>query len=267
MPETKRKGARTIKEIPADILEQLNRGEIETANLMEWLAIDVPVLLKNVLRQADRLAYLPVILDNLEKLKKKTINTINETIGLSIHKLIDKHQDTTFFKNLAQHTSDSVRCWAAYVVGQNQDLTIEEKLSKIYDFAADSHFGVRELSWMATRPSITHNLEKSIEILTEWALSKDENIRRFASEITRPRGVWCNHIDALKKEPALALSILEPLKSDSAKYVRDSVGNWLNDVSKTQPTFVRDLCAKWKQESATKETEYILKKALRTLEK
>jgi len=35
MTETKRKGSRTIKDIPKEILEQLNRGEIEAANLAE----------------------------------------------------------------------------------------------------------------------------------------------------------------------------------------------------------------------------------------
>ena len=40
----------------------------------------------------------------------------------------------------------------------------------------------------------------------------------------------------------IGLPILEPLKSDYSKYVRNSVGNWLNDASKTQSGFVRKLC-------------------------
>jgi 3-methyladenine DNA glycosylase AlkC len=108
-------------------------------------------------------------------------------------------------------------------------------------------------------------LTESIKILTKWSQSADENVRRFASESTRPRGVWCAHIEILKQNPALALPILENLKADSAKYVQDSVGNWLNDASKTQPDFVQHLCAKWTLESPAKSTEYIVKKALRTL--
>jgi 3-methyladenine DNA glycosylase AlkC len=63
------------------------------------------------------------------------------------------------------------------------------------------------------------------------------------------------------------MRILEPLKSDEAKYVQDSVGNWLNDASKTRPDFVLQLCEKWAKESPTKATNYIIQKARRTLAK
>lgn len=60
---------------------------------------------------------------------------------------------------------------------------------------------------------------------------------------------------------------LENLKSDPSKYVQDSVANWMNDAGKTQPEFVIEICKKWKQESPTKETNYIIKRALRSLNK
>lgn len=63
------------------------------------------------------------------------------------------------------------------------------------------------------------------------------------------------------------MTILETMRSDNEKYVRDSVGNWLNDASKTNPPFVHEVCKRWIKESPTKETEYIVKKALRTIEK
>jgi len=121
--------------------------------------------------------------------------------------------------------------------------------------------------WLALRPEIDQHLAESIAFLSAWTTDKDENVRRFTTEATRPRGVWCKHIDALKEQPELALPILEPLKADPAKYVQDSVGNWLNDASKTRPDFVEQICDKWQAESPTKETAKIIKKARRTIDK
>nr|WP_315026514.1 DNA alkylation repair protein [uncultured Chryseobacterium sp.] len=263
----KRKGARSIKDIPSEILVRLNKGEIETANLTEWLAVDQKLLLKNVLQHNNRTDYLQPILKRVDQLTKQTVNTVNETIGLGILDQVLKNRDEEFLSILSTHQADLIRCWAAYTMGRNNTFKIEEKLKKIQPFAADTHFGVREICWMTVRPDISKHLTKSLSILLEWTKHENENIRRFASESTRPRGVWCEHIGALKQNPGLGLEILEPLKSDPSRYVQDSVGNWLNDASKSQPEFVVEICDEWLRESNTKETRYIVKKALRTLRK
>ncbi len=267
MEEIKRKGSRSTKDIPLDIMNQLNNGEIETANLVEWLAVDQRILLQNLLQQLNRNHYLKSILLDIENLKKQTVNTINEAIGVGLLKNSIDNSDNNLFSQLANHTSDAVRCWATYIIGFDETLSITEKLSRIQPFSADAHFGVREIAWLALRQSISDNLNESLIILSKWTLNLDENIRRFASEATRPRGVWCAHIEVLKQNPERAISILEPLKSDTSKYVQNSVANWLNDASKTKPQFVIETCSRWKNESPTKETTYIVNRALRTLEK
>jgi 3-methyladenine DNA glycosylase AlkC len=263
----KRKGARSVKDIPPAILAQLNKGEIETVNLMEWLAIDQKRLLENLLIQLNKKNYYISIIKDIDALKKQTINTINETIGEGLYKSSLAHKDKTLFNELANHSSDTVRCWACYCISKNYKLPLPKVLEQIQPFAADHHFGVREIAWLSVRPIIANNLIESISILSIWALSANENIRRFASEATRPRGVWCEHINELKENPSIGISILAALKNDSSKYVQDSVGNWLNDASKTQPGFVKKLCKQWEKECKSKATAYIIKKALRTLEK
>ncbi len=261
----KRTGARKTSEIPIHVLEQLNNGKIETANLVEWLAVDQRILLNQLLIQYHRTIYLAPILQGIDQLKKQTVNTINEAIGTGILEQTIQHNDSAFYQIMAVHQADLVRCWAAYSVGKNTSLSIADTLKQIQQFAADAHFGVREISWLAVREKISSNLEESIAILSTWAVSNNEHIRRFASESTRPRGVWCTHIEVLKRTPMLALPILNALKSDPSRYVQNSVANWLNDASKTCPIFVQDLYDRWSRESNTKATTYILKRAIRSL--
>jgi 3-methyladenine DNA glycosylase AlkC len=265
--ETKRKGATSVKNIPPDILNKLNAGEIETVNLMEWLAIDQTTLLRHFLSKTHREKYLTPTLNAVALLKKQTVNTVNEAIGQTIYQQAQLFKDQEIISLMRENSADVVRCWAAYATVQSDFLSMTELLEKIKPFAADSHFGVREISWLTVRTHISTHLDESISILNRWSDSADANIRRFASEATRPRGVWCAHLDVLKKNPALAISILEPLKSDASQYVRDSVGNWLNDASKSQPDYVLNLCKTWETVSSTPETKYIIKKSLRSIQK
>lgn len=259
----KRKGARSIKDIPLEILDELNQGRIASANLVEWLAIDQRLLLQNFLQQTQRTHYFLAVSQHIERLKKQTVNTMNEAIGEGLLAQMLQHKDNKLQALMQQHASDAVRGWASYLIGKNEQLSLSEKLAQIQVYATDAHFGVREVAWMALRPSLAKNLSESIKLLEPWSVSEDENIRRFASEATRPRGVWCMHIEALKQNPALALPILSPLKNDSSRYVQNSVGNWLNDAGKTCPDFVKDICAKWAVESPTQATAYIVKRAMR----
>ena len=105
----------------------------------------------------------------------------------------------------------------------------------------------------------------SIPLMAQWAESDNPNIRRFSCEALRPRGVWCMHIEALKETPEIYLPVLEKLRADPSRYVQDSVGNWLNDASKSRPDFVAAVCERWEKESQIKETQYIIKKASRTI--
>ncbi|WP_046744780.1 DNA alkylation repair protein [Kordia zhangzhouensis] len=264
-----RKGARKAQDIPTNVLELLNLGKIETVNLTEWLAINHFQLIENNFsRLSIPKKITQTVLESIQEQKKpSTMNTI-KVVGESLYtQLGDNDLISAIFENLKKHLSDTIRCYAPYLISLNRNINIEEKLELVKPLVADTHFGVREVVWMALRPEIEKNLTEAITILTKWSKSEDENIRRFTTESTRPRGVWCKHIDKLKEHPEMVLPILENLKSDSSKYVQDSVGNWLNDASKSQPSFVINLCKKWEKESPTKETEKIIKRAKRTIDK
>ncbi|PHG65597.1 DNA alkylation repair protein [Bacillus toyonensis] len=262
-----RKGARKVNEIPKEVLQLLQQGKLESVNLTEWLAINHIELLKNVLPSIGLKNSLESIVAELEKQNVETGMKVIRITGTLLDEIILKENEGNkedVLLKLSNHISDSVRCWAAFM-NKKSNNTLKDTLTYIRPFAADHHFGVREIAWMSIREDISQNIEKSVELLVEWAKSEDENIRRFSVESIRPRGVWSKHIEILKQEPEKALPILNLLKSDPSKYVQDSVGNWLNDASKTKPDWVMDLCEEWEKDTDIKSTSRIIKKAKRTI--
>ncbi|MBQ4819443.1 DNA alkylation repair protein [Aquimarina sp. MMG016] len=258
-----RKGARSFKDLNPEVIEYLNRGLIETANLMEWLAVDQLKLLKLILNELDKSDWYDSFYEAVSAQKKPSANSNTKVIGTTFLQLTE---DDNILKHLASHKSDVPRCWAAYWAGC-KETEITKKLNAVKPYAADPHFGVREVAIFASKEGIIKDLDKAITILSDWTMDKDENIRRYAIETTRPIGVWTKKIDELKENPERGIGLLEPLKSDSSKYVRDSVGNWLNDASKTRSDWVTFVCKQWEKDSNTKETKYIIKKALRSINK
>ncbi|MDC8005248.1 DNA alkylation repair protein [Aureisphaera galaxeae] len=258
-----RKGARSFNDLDPEVIEYLNAGAIETKNLTEWLKVDQLILLKIVLDETGQKDAFEVCSEAVHQQKKPSANTNTRVIGLTLGSLV---QDRAFYEQLRSHTSDVVRCWACWAESLHHE-ALDPLLDAMKPYAADAHFGVREVVIFATKERMIEDLDPSIAILTPWTASTDENIRRFAAEALRPVGVWVKKIAAFQEAPERGLPLLEPLKSDPSKYVRDSVGNWLNDASKSQPEWVVALCKRWEKESDTKETQYILRKALRTLKK
>jgi 3-methyladenine DNA glycosylase AlkC len=240
-----RKGARNVASIDARVLEQLEAGHLETANLAEGLGINMSKLLASVA-------------PNVPK------NALNLELGV-VQRMAQAGAILRQFNlSLDEHPSDTVRGWAAFAIGQDESIPPQKRLTAIKPFAADLHFGVREWAWMAVRAIIVSDPMMAIKMLEPWVSNKSANVRRFASEATRPRGVWAASIPLLRQEPQLALPILNSLKKDPERYVQDSVANWLNDAGKDRPDWVQTLLQQWQKENVS---EYVISRAGRSLKK
>ncbi|MBK0369028.1 DNA alkylation repair protein [Flavobacterium agrisoli] len=115
----------------------------------------------------------------------------------------------------------------------------------------------------AVRPFILKYPEKMIAEMIKWSLHENHHVRRLASEGSRPRLPWAMALPFLKKDPRSILPILENLKNDSSEYVRKSVANNLNDISKDNPEIVLEIAQKWHNFSP--QTNAIIKHGCRTL--
>jgi 3-methyladenine DNA glycosylase AlkC len=118
-------------------------------------------------------------------------------------------------------------------------------------------------SEFAIREFLRRDPARTLAILETWSRDADEHVRRLASEGSRPRLPWSFKLHALIADPTLAWPILETLRADPSLYVRKSVANHLNDISKDHPTWLLDRLEAWPRDNPA--TLWIIKRALRTL--
>ena len=126
---------------------------------------------------------------------------------------------------------------------------------KFFTPFGSSEFGIR--------PFLKKDLRRTLKVMEGWTRDPDEHVRRLASEGCRPRLPWSFRLDALIADPMPVAKILENLKADPSLYVRKSVANHLNDITKNHPEWVLERIGKWNLER--KEQAWVARQALRTL--
>jgi len=116
------------------------------------------------------------------------------------------------------------------------------------------------------RPFIQAYPQASMDLLAAWALDANLHVRRLVSEGVRPRLPLCSALPEFKKNPEPVLRLLELLKQDPALYVRRSVANCLNDISKDNPAACLQTLEAWNR-FPTPEMAWLTRHALRGLVK
>ena len=122
----------------------------------------------------------------------------------------------------------------------------------------------RSTAEFAIRPLIVAHPAFVFATLRHWTRDPSAHVRRLASEGSRPRLPWGLRLHALVANPSPTLPLLAALQDDPSEYVRRSVANHLNDITKDHP----DIVVAWVREflpGASPERRALLKHASRTL--
>jgi len=129
--------------------------------------------------------------------------------------------------------------------------------------SALEHFTQYSTAEFAVRPFIERYPKKMMAQMFRWASSENYHVRRLASEGCRPRLPWARALIEFKLDPTPIIKILKKLKNDESEYVRRSVANNLNDISKDHPAIVLELVRSWIGKHS--QTDRLLKHACRSL--
>ncbi len=119
-------------------------------------------------------------------------------------------------------------------------------------------------SEFAIRTLLRHDLDRALAAIRTWTTSDDVDVRRLASEGTRPYLPWSVRVPELTRRPGATVPILDALYRDPAEYVRRSVANHLNDLSRDHAELVVDTAARWLADSDAN-TAWVVRHGLRTL--
>lgn len=108
---------------------------------------------------------------------------------------------------------------------------------------------MRSTSEFAIRHFLQADQARALRILEQWLDDPNEHVRRLVSEGSRPRLPWGMRLQGLCDDPQPTLVLLEALKDDPSAYVRRSVANHLNDISRDNAAIAIELASRWIQDA------------------
>jgi len=116
----------------------------------------------------------------------------------------------------------------------------------------------------AIRPFLDKHPDKMLQKLQQWVVDDNQHVRRLVSEGTRPRLPWAARLTVFDDNYTVISHLLDQLKNDPELYVRRSVANHLNDLTKDRKALVIKKLTQWNKK-ATPAIQWITKHALRSL--
>ncbi|MBU1216141.1 DNA alkylation repair protein [bacterium] len=185
-----------------------------------------------------------------------------------------RHISTTLAAFLPKEYLNAVEILKQCFLHMNKEFSLEniifQDFVEVYglnDFQTSMYalecFTINSTSEYAIRKFILKYQTQTMKQLRLWAKSENEHLRRLACEGCRPRLPWGIALENFQKDPTEVLEILEILKDDTSLYVKKSLANNLNDISKDNPEIVIEILKRWRKEEPKR--EWILKHGCRTL--
>jgi hypothetical protein len=113
-------GGKGVGDIEQERLAELNSGLVEAATLTECLAVDFVQLMRSALSEIGD--------DAIAIMEAEKQTGILKRMGLA-GKLIRDRLGDCAFERLKNHTSDTVRGWACFLVGANDSMPLSERLA------------------------------------------------------------------------------------------------------------------------------------------
>ncbi|WP_029067993.1 DNA alkylation repair protein [Jonesia quinghaiensis] len=181
----------------------------------------------------------------------------------------DSYRDLATVARAAHAHTDAFAGWLIWPVTSAVAVrAVDDGSPQVFDDAMDvlAVLTGRLTSEFAIRTLLLRDWERAMGIVQGWVSSQDHHVRRLASEGTRPFLPWGVRVPQLMVQPEATLPVLDALYRDESDYVRTSVANHLNDLSRNNPDLVVSTVRRWLADPAPT-TDAVVRRALRTLVK
>lgn len=174
------------------------------------------------------------------------------------------HPEDDVALNALSMDERGIRGWAVMPMSELVGL----RCSEGFDLALEAQRQMtgRFSSEFGIRYSILEDAERAMAAISGWTTDRNYHVRRLATEGIRPRLPWAMQLPMFIADPTPILPVLEALKDDESEYVRRSVANNLNDISKDHPDLAAQIAADWMKD-ADRQRERLVRHACRSLVK